>query len=119
MYQQSLPPTDDSPAVAGVWARGIAMAERPELADRAEKMAAGLVAAAVKRTRTGHRIRAEVEVTGDGLLITVRDPGHPGVIDGIVWEEGSTLTSSFGVRGGPDGHEAWIELRTVDAAAAV
>ncbi|MBO3751502.1 hypothetical protein J5X84_35980 [Streptosporangiaceae bacterium NEAU-GS5] len=111
MYTTSLPPSPDSPGVAAAWARGIAAAERPARADEAEQVARALVDQAVQRTPAGAQIHATITVTGDGLMIEVRDPSGVQTSDGAAWAVVSGVTSSYGTSGGPEGHTAWAELR--------
>ncbi|MGW5689252.1 hypothetical protein [Nonomuraea sp. NPDC003754] len=116
MYRQSLPPTTESPAAAALWAREIALHERPDLADNAEKAMRELVTQAVRRTGTDQLVHAAIEITDRGLSLTVKDPGRPDLFGGREWAEISTLTTSFRTSSGPDGHEACVELRTTLAA---
>ncbi|WP_345694401.1 ATP-binding protein, partial [Nonomuraea thailandensis] len=111
----SLPPTDESPHVAGVWARGITLAEMPDLADGAEQLARNLVATAVRRTPPDGRIHIEIETTAEGLRLLVRDPRTPDPVGSREWSEISSFTLSFGTQSGPEGHEAWALLRSPDA----
>jgi hypothetical protein len=112
MYEQHLPPADDSPTVAASWARNIAQHERPALADKAAQTAHQLVAQAVRRTPPGWRIHAEITITDGGLLIEVRDPGQEhDPLAGVELAEVSTITKSLGTRRDSSGHLAWAELR--------
>jgi hypothetical protein len=110
MYRTSLPPSPDSPSVAAAWARGIALAERPALADPAERLARDLVAQAVRRTPLGGQIQASVTMA-DGLRIEVRDPGGPDPAPGPESATISAITTTFGSEAGPDGHMAWAEVK--------
>ncbi|WP_431897976.1 hypothetical protein [Nonomuraea sp. bgisy101] len=110
MYRQSLPPTTESPAAAALWAREIALHERPELADNAEKAMRELVSQAVRRTGADQLMHAEIMITPRGMSLTVKDPGRPDHTGGPEWAEMSTLTSTLLTRSGPDGHEACVEL---------
>lgn len=111
MYEQSLPPAPDSPAVAAMWARGIALAERPEMVEQAEVLARDLVSHAVRRTPAGGRIHARIEIREFGMLIEVSDPASPDPFGGVELSEVSSITLSFGSSGGPSGHTQWAELR--------
>lgn len=116
MYETSLPSTEESPHVAGVWVRGIALAERPDLADKAGQLARDLVATAVRRTPPHQRIHVRVEASEQGLHLQVHDPVLPEPVGSIEWSEVSSITLSFGSRSSLDGHVAWADLRPKTAA---
>ncbi|MDF5751942.1 ATP-binding protein [Spongiactinospora sp. TRM90649] len=111
MYRQSLPSTQASIESAGTWARGIAQAELPGLATVADEVARGLLSAALRRTPLGEQIHVQIDITGEGLHIEVRDPGLPDPTGGFETAELSSVTSSFGASCGPEGHRTWVLLR--------
>lgn len=111
MYQQHLPPIPDSIDIVGVWARGIAQAERPDLASDAERVARALMAAAIRRTKRGQLIQTRIDVAHDSLCIEVHDPGGYDNIGGFETAELSSATTSFGASGDHNGHRTWAILR--------
>lgn len=114
MYEQTLPPSFDSPAVAAAWARGIALAEHPgldDVASAAEQLARDLVAQAVPRTVLGGLIHAKVTVTDAGLRIEVSDPSGVQTSDSSRAARMSGITTTFGSQAGPDGHMVWAEVK--------
>ncbi|MER6950432.1 hypothetical protein ABT294_41075 [Nonomuraea sp. NPDC000554] len=112
MYRQSLSPIPDSIDSVGVWARGVAQTERPDLASDAERVARALVSAAIRRTKRGELIHARIEVTRDSLRIEVHDPGGCDYVGGFETAELSNATTSFGASGDHSGHRAWVILRS-------
>ena len=111
MYRTSLPATDESPNVAGVWARGIALTVQPSLADDAERLARELVTTAIRRTPSYEQIDVEMTADQQELHILVRDPTPLEPIGSREWAEVSKITLSFGTSSGPEGHEAWAVIR--------
>ncbi|MCK2221929.1 hypothetical protein MF672_050195 [Actinomadura sp. ATCC 31491] len=111
MYQQSVPPIPDSIDSVGVWVRGIAQAERPDLAYAAEQAARALVSAAIRRTGQGERIHTQIDVSQDSLRIEVQDPGGSDYSGGFETAELSSTATSFGASGDHNGHRAWVILR--------
>lgn len=111
MYRLPLPPVPDSIDSAGVWARGIAQTERPDLATDAERTARALVSAAVRRTKRGELIHMGIDVTRDSLYIEAHDPGGYDYTGGFETAELSSATTSFGASGDRSGHRTWVILR--------
>lgn len=111
MYRQSLPPIPDSIDSVGVWARGIAQAERPDLANDAERAARALMSAAIRRTKQGECIHTQIDVAEDSLRIEVQDPGGNDYSGGFETAELSSAAASFGASGDSNGHRAWVILR--------
>jgi hypothetical protein len=112
MYRQVLQPLEDSTEAAAAWARHIALAKRPELADAVAEVAHDLVSQALRRTPLTDRIHLLIDLPGDGLKIEVRDAGHRDSMGGWEFAEMSTHTMSFGTCHDGNGHWAWAELRT-------
>ncbi|SEN11269.1 hypothetical protein [Nonomuraea pusilla] len=111
MYRQSLPPIPDSIESVAVWARGIAQAERPNLAGDAERVARALMSAALRRAKRGELIYTRIDVTHDSLRIEVHDPGGCDHAGGFETAELSSVTTSFGASGDHSGHRTWVILR--------
>ncbi|WP_327587017.1 hypothetical protein OHA25_08400 [Nonomuraea sp. NBC_00507] len=118
VYQQSLPPTTSSPAIVGSWARSVAEAEQPTLAERIHKTAQTLVHHVIRDISPHRRLHAELELTDTGLRLTVRVPGHAAHVGSLECFEMSGELTSFGCSGSPAGREAWAELRIETAAVA-
>ncbi|MEV4062657.1 hypothetical protein [Nonomuraea dietziae] len=118
MYEQHLPPRDDSPGLAEAWARGIALHEqRPDLADSVGFTAQRLVSQAIGRTPADGRVHVEITVTSAGIKVETHDPGKPDPSCGSELREVSTVTTSYGSRIDSTGHHAWAELRMPGVAA--
>ncbi|MFD8527203.1 hypothetical protein ACFV0L_07295 [Streptosporangium canum] len=116
MYWQSFPPIKESIESAGIWARDIAQTQCPELATDAEQVARNLISAAIGRTPSAAYIYAQIDITRENLRIEVHHPDRPGSLGGIETAELSSIATSFGASGGPEGHRMWAALRRHRAA---
>ncbi|WP_084965234.1 hypothetical protein [Thermoactinospora rubra] len=112
MYDLTLPPSPDSIESAGVWARNIALAERPDRADDAERIARSLVSQLIPLTGLGDQIRVAITSTADGWLrIEAHTPGRRRDLrGGHEYAQTSAVTTRIGSLDGPEGHTEWAEL---------
>lgn len=118
MYEQSLPPSEDSPEVAAGWAREVARALLPEVAEDASRIARHLVGQAVPRTPASEMIHVTISVSDTGLRVAVRDPNAPSARTGLDIASASLITTALGTEEYAGTHMAWAELRPRTAATA-
>lgn len=116
IYQQSLPPGAYSSTIVSAWACLVAQAHRPTMADRMDVVVRDLVAHVVRDTSPHRRLHVELEVTRDGLRITLRVPGQDAHAGALECTEMADASTSMGCSGGPAGREAWAEFRPEDVA---
>lgn len=118
MYEQTLPPTDDAPDIAALWAREAALTLLPDVADDAARVARDLVAQAIPRTPATATIRATIDLGERGLRIEVRDPNHAARRTGMEIASVTGVTRTLWTEARPGEHLAGAELRSALAATA-